>query len=123
VLAEVEGTYKEVNPATIYYKARDKGTVTACQAISQAQEYWSYLVDLAVDAMDWLKEETEKKAGTCGRSPEYYVFTRDFNSTIRAANALAELANSKVDWKARLMSFQWKLYTVGVLAEQLLSSP
>ena len=119
VLAEVEATYKEVNPATIYYKARDKGTVTACQSISQAQDYWSYLVDLAVDARDWLKGETEKAAGACGRSPEYYVFTRDFNSTIRAANALNELAISKVDWKSKLMSFQWKLYTLGVLAEQL----
>ncbi len=122
VLSEVEGTYKEVNPATIYYKARDKGTVTACQSITQAQDYWSYLVDLAVDARDWLKEETEKTAGTCGRSPEFYVFTRDFNSTIRAANALAELANSKVDWKAMLMPFQWKLYTLGVLAEQMLEA-
>ena len=120
VLANVQATYKETNPATIYYKARDKGTVTDCQHISQAVDYWNYLIDLAVDARDWLKEQTEKKAGTCGRSPEYYVFTRDFNSTIRAANALAELAKSGIDWKSKLAQFQWKLYNVGVLAEQLI---
>jgi hypothetical protein len=95
--------------------------VTDCQHISQAVDYWNYLVDLAVDARDWLKEQTEKKAGTCGRSPEYYVFTRDFNATIRAANALAELASSKVDWKSKLAPFNRTLYGVGVLAEQLLN--
>jgi hypothetical protein len=120
VLANVEATYTELNPCTIFYKARDKGQVTDCQHISQAVDYWNYLVDLAVDARDYIKELTEKKAGTCGRSPEYYVFTRDFNTTIRAANALTELASSKVDWKAKLAPFQWKLYTVGALAEQML---
>jgi len=120
VLANVEATYTELNPCTIFYKARDKGQVTDCKHISQAVDYWNYLVDLVVDARDYIKELTEKKAGTCGRSPEYYVFTRDFNTTIRAANALAELASSKVDWKAKLAPFQWKLYTVGALAEQLL---
>jgi hypothetical protein len=97
--------------------------VTDCQHISQAVDYWNYLVDLAVDAKDWLKEQTEKKAGTCGRSPEYYVFTRDFNATIRAANALAELEKSGIDWKSKLAPFNRTLYGVGVLAEQLLSSP
>ena len=120
VLANVEATYTELNPCTIFYKARDKGQVTDCQHISQVQDYWNYLVDLAVDARDYIKELTEKKAGTCGRSPEYYVFTRDFNTTIRSANALAELASSNVDWKSKLAPFQWKLYTVGALAEQLL---
>jgi hypothetical protein len=123
VLANVQATYKETNQATIFYKARDKGSVTDCQHISQAVDYWNYLVDLAVDARDWLKEQTEKKAGTCGRSPEYYVFTRDFNTTIRAANALNELASSKVDWKAKLAPFNRTLYGVGTLAEQLLPSP
>jgi hypothetical protein len=123
VLAKVKATYTEVNQCTIFYKARDKGSVTDCQHISQAEDYWNYLVDLAVDARDWLKEQTEKKAGTCGRSPEYYVFTRDFNTTIRAANALNELASSKVDWKSRLAPFNRTLYGVGTLAEQLLSSP
>jgi hypothetical protein len=83
-------------------------------------DYWNYLVDLAVDAKDWLKEETEKKKGECGRSPEYYVFNRDFNTTIRAANALTELATSKIDWKAKLAPFNRTLYGVGSLAEQLL---
>ena len=121
VMANVQATYKETNAATIFYKARDKGQVTDCQHISQAVDYWNYLVDLAVDARDWLKELTEKKAGACGRSPEYYVFTRDFNATIRAANALNELAASKVDWKSKLAPFNRTLYGVGVLAEQLLN--
>jgi hypothetical protein len=120
VLANVKATYTVVNQCTIYYKARDKGQVTDCQHISQAVDYWNYLVDLAVDARDWLKEETEKKAGTCGRSPEYYVFTRDFNSTIKAANALNELAGTKIDWKSKLGPFNRTLYGVGVMAEQLL---
>jgi len=120
VLATVKATYTEVNQCTLFYKARDKGSVTDCQNISQAVDYWNYLVDLAVDAKDWLKEETEKKKGECGRSPEYYVFNRDFNTTIRAANALTELATSKIDWKAKLAPFNRTLYGVGSLAEQLL---
>jgi hypothetical protein len=122
VMATVKETYTEVNPCTIFYKARDKGSVTDCQHISQAVDYWNYLVDLAVDAKDWIKEQTEKKKGECGRSPEYYVFNRDFNTTIRAANNLSELAGSKIDWKSRLASFNRTLYGVGTLAEQLLSN-
>lgn len=120
VLATVKATYTEVNQCTLFYKARDKGSVTDCQSISQVVDYWNYLVDLAVDAKDWLKEQTEKKPGQCGRSPEYYVFNRDFSTTIRAANALTELATSKIDWKAKLAPFNRSLYGVGTLAEQLL---
>lgn len=122
VLANVEATYTEINPCTIFYKARDKGQVTACQHISQAVDYWHYLVDLAVDGRDWLKAATEEKAGTCGRTPEFYVFSQDFNTTLRAANALGELAASGINWQASLAPFQWKLYTVGALAEQILSN-
>ncbi len=120
VMATVKETYTEVNPCTIFYKARDKGAVTDCQHISQAVDYWNYLVDLAVDAKDWIKEQTESKKGECGRSPEYYVFNRDFNTTIRAANSLSELAASKIDWKSKLAPFNRTLYGVGTLAEQLL---
>jgi hypothetical protein len=120
VIAEVQAAYKETNPATIYYKARDKGQVTQCRGISQVTEYWNYLTELATDARDWLRVQTEKKAGTCGRSPEYYVFTRDFNTTMRAAAWLTELQNSGVDWKTKLMPFQRTLYMVGILAEQLM---
>lgn len=119
VMAEVEGTYKEVNQATIYYKARDKGAVTKCQNSEQAQDWWSYLVDLANDARDYIKELTEKPKGSCGRSPEYYVFIRDYNSTIRAANALNEMVRQGIDWKRHLMPFQWNVYTIGILAEQI----
>lgn len=121
VLATVKETYTEVNPCTIFYKARDKGAVTDCQSLSQAVDYWNYLVDLAVDAKDWLKETTEKAKGECGRSPEYYVFSRDFNTTIRAANSLTELAASKTDWRSKLAPFNRTLFGVGTLAEQLLS--
>jgi hypothetical protein len=120
VMATVKETYTEVNPCTIFYKARDKGSVTDCQHISQAVDYWNYLVDLAVDAKDWIKVQTESKKGECGRSPEYYVFNRDFNTTIRAANSLSELAASRIDWKAKLAPFNRTLYGVGTLAEQLL---
>jgi hypothetical protein len=122
VMATVKETYTEVNPCTIFYKARDKGSVTDCQQLSQAVDYWNYLVDLAVDAKDWIKEQTEKNKGECGRSPEYYVFNRDFNTTIRAANSLSELAGSKIDWKAKLAPFNRTLYGVGTLAEQLLEN-
>ena len=122
VLATVKETYTEVNPCTIFYKARDKGAVTDCLHVSQAVDYWNYLVDLAVDAKDWIKEQTEKKKGECGRSPEYYVFNRDFNATVRAANSLSELAGSRIDWKAKLAPFNRTLYGVGTLATQLLNN-
>jgi len=121
VLADVEGTHKEMNPCTIFYEARNKGQVTKCQHISQAVDYWYYLVDLVVDARDWLKEETEKKVGECGRSPEFYVFTRDFNTIMRAANQLGILAASKIDWRSKLAAYQRTLYGVGILAEQILA--
>ena len=121
VIATVKATYTEKNLCTIFYKARDKGTVTPCQNLSQAVDYWSYLVDLAVDAKDWLKEETEKKKGECGRSPEYYVFNRDFNTTIKAANCLAELAQSGVDWTSKLAPFQRTLYTIGALSSMMIT--
>ncbi len=122
VMATVKDTYTEVNPCTIYYKARDKGAVTDCQHVSQALDYWNYLVDLAVDARDWIKEQTEKKKGECGRSPEYYVFNRDFNAAVRAANNLSELSASGIDWKARLAPFNRTLYGLGTLAAQLLEN-
>jgi hypothetical protein len=122
VLATVKETYTEVNSCTIFYKARDKGSVTDCQSISQAVDYWNYLVDLAVDAKDWIKEQTAKKKGECGRSPEYYVFNRDFNTTIRAANSLSELASSKIDWRSKLAPFNRTLYGVGILAEECLAA-
>jgi len=122
VMATVKETYTEINPCTIFYKARDKGAVTDCQSLSQAVDYWNYLVDLAVDARDWIKEQTEKQKGDCSRSPEYYVFNRDFNTTIRAANSLSELAGSKIDWKSRLAAFNRTLYGVGTLAAQLLEA-
>ncbi len=121
VLNKVKETYTEVNPCTIFYKARDKGAVTDCLGITQAVDYANYLVDLAVDARDWLKEQTEKTKGECGRSPEYYVFSRDFNATLRSANALAELAASKIDWRSKLAPFNRTLYGVMTLAEQLLA--
>jgi hypothetical protein len=120
VLATVKETYTEVNPCTIFYKARDRGQVTDCQHISQAVDYWQYLVDLAVDARDWMKEQTEKKKGECGRSPEYYAFSQDFSTTMRSANNLAELARSNIDWKRLLAPFNRTLYGVGNLAGQLL---
>jgi hypothetical protein len=122
VMATVKETYTEVNPCTIFYKARDKGSVTDCQSISQVIDFWNYLVDLAVDAKDWIKQETEKKGSECGRSPEYYVFNRDFNTTVQAANALTQLATSNIDWKSRLAPFNRTLYGVGCLAEQLLKT-
>lgn len=122
VIATVQGTYTKVNPCTIFYKARDKGSVTDCQDISQAVDFWNYLVDLAVDARDWIKAQTEKKKGDCGRSPEYYVFNRDFNATIRAANSLSELSSSKIDWKSKLTPFNRTLYGLGTLSAQLLET-
>lgn len=127
VLTTVGPNYTEENPATIFYEARDKGSVTNCQHISQAVDYWSYLVNLARDGKDWAEEESAKKtkcdtcgAGCKGRTPEYYIFMQDFNSTIRAANALAELAITGVDLKAKLSPSNCTLYKVGILAEQML---
>lgn len=121
VLATVLPTYAEVNPCTILYKARDKGSVTTCQSMTQALGYWSYLVDLAVEADAWLKVQTEKKAGTCGRSPEYYAFRLDYANILKAQTDLYDLARTNIDWRAKLTPTQNSLYQVGTLAYQLLA--
>lgn len=120
VLATVKETYKDQNPCTVLYKARDIGQLTKCVHISQAVEYWNYMVDLAVFAKDWVAEETKKKFGECGWTPEAIAFNQDFNGLMRSANNLSQLATTKIDWRERLAPFNDTLYGVGNLAGQLL---
>jgi hypothetical protein len=121
VQATVKDTYTEVNPCTLVYKARGKGQATKCQHISQALDYWQYLVDLAVYAKDWLTQETQKKFGECGWSPEAIAFNQDFSTILRSANNLNLLAKTNIAWKVKLAPFNDTLYGVGNLAGQLLS--
>jgi hypothetical protein len=120
VLATVKETYKEQNPCTVLYKARDIGQLTKCVHISQAVDYWNYIVDLAVFAKDWVAEETKKKFGECGYTPEAIGFNQDFAGLMRSANNLSQLATTKIDWRERLAPFNDTLYGVGNLAGQLL---
>jgi hypothetical protein len=74
VLSDVAAKYTEVNAATVFFTARDKGGLTTCHDIKQAQDYWDYLVTLAYDAEQYVKEATNagKKVGGCTvRSPEH----------------------------------------------------
>jgi hypothetical protein len=66
-IKDTPGKYGEVNPATLYYEARDKGQVTECFNIQQALNYWGYLADLAYEARDYIEAEAIKEAppGSC----------------------------------------------------------
>lgn len=120
VLSSVIGIYTESNAATIFYTARDKGRITECQDISQAVDYWQYLVQLCQSARDWLKEESDKKYGQCGWSPDLVAFMRDFNTTITSYNNLIELKEKRIDWKSKLPKWFRTLYMVGTLSAMML---
>lgn len=120
VLAEVEKRYTEVNPATIYYMARDKGLTAPCTDISQAQDYWDYLIALAREADKWL-EELARKEGPCSKqSPAYYAMHRDYQRVIRKRNDLEAVAVRNITWQLKLSPQHQTLYYLGELSEELL---
>jgi hypothetical protein len=124
VLRDVGPKYTETNPCTIFYEARDKGATVACQHISQAQDYWDYLVALSYEASDWLREQTNAdKPGPCKtRSAEYYAFQIELKKTLKAQESLEALAKSAINWKAKLGQQLQTLYGLGACAEELLTT-
>lgn len=123
IMSSVKATYTEVNPATVYYQARDKGMLTGCTHISQAEDYWDYLLSLAFDAEDYLRQAVQQtqKAQVCQpRDPAYYAMQRDVRNTVQCRENLRELAQSSIDWKAKLPPNYATLYNLGGLAGELL---
>jgi hypothetical protein len=126
VLAEVGPKYTDTNPTTIFYEARDKGSVTDCANINQAQDYWDYLVSLAYAAEAYVKEQTEQKTAAAGgckgvADPAYVQMVQDLNTTIRNRDYVYALARANIDWKAALGT-NATLYQVGVQAEHLIKA-
>ena len=120
VLNDVEAKYTEKNPATIFYQARDKGSITTAYSLEQAIDYWDYLVTLAYDANAYIKDVTTDETDPCRRtSPEYLLSQRDISKTLRYREAVYALSNTNIDWKAKLGPND-TLYRVGVLAGDLL---
>jgi hypothetical protein len=124
VMAEVGPKYKETNPATIFYEAKDKGTVTNCDHISHAQDYWDYLVTLVYAAEAYVKEQTENKLAAAGGckgvvDPVYVKIQQDLQTTVRNRDHVYTLARSSIDWKKALAN-NATLYHVGALAESLI---
>jgi hypothetical protein len=124
VLNDVAAKYNEVNPATVFYNARDKGGLTTCHDIKQAQDYWDYLVTLAYDAEQYVREATNagKKVGGCTvRSPEHVQMQNELTKTIRQRDNVYALAQTNIDWRAKLDGNDTLLH-VGALAEELLKA-
>jgi hypothetical protein len=122
VLNDVAARYTEVNPATVFYTARDKGGLTTCHDIKQAQDYWDYLVTLAYDAEQYVREATKagETVGGCKvRSPEHVQMQNELTKTIRQRDNVYALAQSNIDWRAKLGGNDTLLH-VGALAEELL---
>ncbi len=120
VLNDVEMKYTKANPATIFYQARDKGSVTTAYSLEQAKDYWDYLVTLSHDALAYVQETTTDKKDPCRRtSPEYLLAQRDVAKTLDYRQDVHELANTNIDWKRKLGPND-TLYHVGVLAKELL---
>jgi hypothetical protein len=123
VLNDVAAHYKEVNPATVFYEARDKGSVTTAQNMQQVVDYWDYLVSLAYPMTEYVKEQTEKAAtGPCKgvAAPELIAAQHDLSNILKFKDSVALLAKTTVDWRKR-MGNNDTLYLVGVYASQLLS--
>jgi hypothetical protein len=121
VLDTVKIKYTEVNPSTIFYRARDLGMSMVCQSLTQAVQYWQYLVSLAYDAEAWFKEMDEKKKGQCGRSVEYYEWQRDFSLVLQDQQNLYKLQATNIDWRSKFVRTPCTLYKVGGQAGDILA--
>jgi hypothetical protein len=145
VLRDVGPRYTEVNPCTIFYEARDKGMVTGVDHISQAIDYWNYLVGLAEEAFGhiWgcsLEEAIQNANATgCPTCPTcsagidldskarhagmaYYAVLLDVRNMLKKRDDLYQLAHSGIDWKAKLAPQHWTLYYLGELAEEIMGT-
>jgi len=124
VLADVGPRLGEVNPYTVFSEARDKGSVTDCLNINQAEDYWDYLVPLAYAAEAYVKEHTEGQTAAAGgckgvAAPEYVAMQLELAKTLRNQDNVYALVRSGIDWKTALGP-NATLYKVGVLAAELL---
>ena len=123
VLNDTPAKYSEQNPATVFSLAKDRGSITTCHDIKQAQDYWDYLVTLAYDAEQYVREATQvDKPGPCKvRSPEHVHMQLEVMKTVRCRDNVYALAQSYIDWRKKLGPND-TLYHVGVLAEELLKA-
>ena len=121
VLNDVVVKYSEQNAATVFYTARDKGTVTTCHDVKQAQDYWDYMVTLAYDAEQYVREATNvDQPGSCKvRSPEHVYMQNELSKIIRCRDNVYALAHTSIDWRAKLGTND-TLWHIGVLAEEML---
>jgi hypothetical protein len=121
VLNDTLAKYSEQNAATVFYTAKDKGGMTTCHDIKQAQDYWDYLVTLAYDAEQYVREATNvDQPGPCKvRSPEHVYMQNELSKIIRYRDNVYALAQTNVDWRAKLGGND-TLWHIGVLAEELL---
>jgi len=124
VLADVGPRLGEVNPYTVFREASDKGSVTNCLNIKQAEDYWDYLVPLAYAAEAYVKEQTEGQTAAAGgckgvAAPEYVAMQLELAKTIRNHDYVYALARSGIDWKTALGP-NATLFKVGALAAELL---
>jgi hypothetical protein len=121
VLNDVVAKYSEQNAATVFYTAKDKGAVTTCHDIKQAQDYWDYMVTLAYDAEQYVREVTDvDQSGPCKvRSPEHVYMQNELSKIIRYRDNVYALAQTDIDWRAKL-GMNDTLWHIGVLAEGLL---
>jgi hypothetical protein len=122
VLNDTAAKYSEQNAATVFYTAKDKGGLTTCHDIKQAQDYWDYLVTLAYDAEQYVREVTQVDVpqGACKvRSPEHVYMQNELSKIIRYRDNVYALAQTNINWRAKLGGND-TLWHVGVLAEELL---
>jgi len=123
VLNDTAARFSEQNPATVFSMAKDRGSITTCQNIKQAQDYWDYLVTLVYDAEQFVREATQvDKPGPCKvRSPEHVAMQLEVTRTVRLRDNVYTLAQTGIDWRKKLGPND-TLYHVGSLAEELLKA-
>ena len=121
VLNDTLARHSEQNAATVFYTAKDKGALTTCFNIKQAQDYWDYLVTLAYDAEKYIREVTDvDKPGPCKvRSPEHVQMQTELSKILRCRDNVYAVAQAGINWRARLGNND-TLWHVGVLAEEML---
>ncbi|MDD4986103.1 MAG: hypothetical protein PHQ43_10020, partial [Dehalococcoidales bacterium] len=143
VLKDVGPKYTEINPCTIFYEARDKGLVTKVDHISQAVDYWDYLIDLAQEGFQhiWgytleeaIAKVNETGCPTCPTCPgsrdidskarqagmSFYAILLELRRIMRKRQDIYQLAQCDIDWKSKLGTQHQTLYGLGELAEELM---
>ena len=132
--------YLEINPITTYFAAQDKGKITPCHHLDQALSYWDFLATKSREAFEHMFgfpfQDAEQHLADDNPDCPYYsvdnmarqkgihnwTMLRNVRWTSQKLADLEALADTDIDWQAKLGQQNHTLYAVGSLAKELLKN-